>query len=139
MSNVAVVSSIDEIPTFEQDGDGKQMSTTDFLKEIDQMKEKRQQNKTRVNKSRRTFIVSATLGKSYYTSRVMNKNSKKRMKKLLKENPEVQPNMKLKEIMHKINFKNKTKIIDMTKETILPDTLKLYKLECLKEILRSKR
>lgn len=134
MTNVAVVSSIDDIPNFEDTTDGtEKISTTDFLKKIDEMEQLKGQNKTRVNKNRRTFIVSATLGKSFFTSRVMNKRSKKRMKKLLKNNPEVQPNMKLNEIMHKINFKNKTKIIDMTKETILPDTLKLYKLECLKE------
>lgn len=132
-TNVAVVSSINDIPEFNQDMEGEQTSTTDFLKQMDNIESMKGQNKTKVNRSRRTFIVSATLGKSFYTSRVMNKRSKKKMKKLLKENPEVQPNMKLNEIMQKINFKNKTKIIDMTKEEILPETLKLYKLECLKE------
>jgi superfamily II DNA/RNA helicase len=55
------------------------------------------------------------------------------MKKLLKDNPEVTPNMKIKEIMHKIKFKNKTKIIDETKEAILPANLELLKVETAKE------
>jgi hypothetical protein len=57
----------------------------------------------------------------------MNRNTKRKFKKLMKENPEVLPNMKLREIMHKIKFKNKTKVVDMTKETILPDTLELMR------------
>lgn len=132
-TNVAVVSSVNEVPEFEQGIDGEQITTDEFLEKFDKMEAAKGQSKTKVNKSRRTFIVSATLGKSFYTSRIMNKNAKRKMKKLLKENPEVQPNMKLKEIMQKITFKNKTKVIDMTQEEILPETLKMYKIECLKE------
>jgi len=78
-------------------------------------------------------VVSATLGKSFYSSRLMNKTTKKKMKKLLKENPEVTPNMKINEIMHKIKFKNKTKIIDETKEAILPGNLELLKVDGTKD------
>ena len=100
---------------------------------MDNFEQQKASTKVKTNKSRRTFVVSATLGKSFGTSRVMNKRVRKKFKKLMKENPEVQPNMKLREIMHKINFKNKTKIIDLTKETILPETLELLKVDCLKE------
>lgn len=134
ISNVAVVNSISEIPDFEADNlEGEDLTTEEFLKKYDQIETTKGQKKTKVNKKRRTFIVSATLGKSFYTSRIMGKNAKRKMKKLLKENPEVQPNMKLREITSKINFKNKTKVIDLTQEEILPETLKIYKVECLKE------
>jgi ATP-dependent RNA helicase DDX24/MAK5 len=63
----------------------------------------------------------------------MNKTTKKKLKKLLKENPEQTPNMKINEIMHKIKFKNKTKIIDETQDAILPANLELLKIDGVKE------
>lgn len=63
----------------------------------------------------------------------MTKNTKKKYKKLMKDNPEASPNMKLEELMAKIHFKNKTKIIDITQDNILPETLTVMKAECLKE------
>lgn len=51
--------------------------------------------KVKKNSKRRTFIISATLGKSFWSSRVMNKKAKKKYRKLLKDNPEATPNMKL--------------------------------------------
>lgn len=85
------------------------------------------------NSKRRTIIASATLGKSFWTSRVMNKQVKKKYKKLLKENPETAPNMKLQELLNKIKFKNKTKVVDLTQVVLLPETLEILKVDCLKE------
>jgi hypothetical protein len=119
-----VFKSLDDIPDAEEI-EPKQMTEEEYLKEIEDFEKGRGKGKT--NKNRRTFVVSATLGKSFSTSRIMNRNTKRKFKKLMKENPEVLPNMKLREIMHKIKFKNKTKVVDMTKETILPDTLELMR------------
>ena len=41
--------------------------------------------------------------------------------------------MKINEIMHKINFKNKTKIIDETQDAILPANLELLKVDTTKD------
>ena len=71
------------------------------------------------NKNRRTYVISATLGKAFFTSRMMTKKVKNDLKKIMKHNPETVPNMKLKEIMKYISFKNKTKIIDMTQDFLL--------------------
>lgn len=89
--------------------------------------------KYKTNQSRRTFVVSATLGKAFFTSRMMTKKVKSDLKKILKENPETVPNMKLKEIMKYVSFKNKTKVIDMTQEVLLPESLEVLKVDCLKE------
>ena len=78
-------------------------------------------------------MVSATLGKAFFTSRMMTKKVKSDLKKILKENPETVPNMKLKEIMKYVNFKNKTKVIDLTQEVLLPESLEVLKVDCLKE------
>jgi len=51
----------------------------------------------------------------------------------MKENPEVTPNMKINEIMNKIKFKNKTKIIDETQDAILPSNLEILQANCIKE------
>lgn len=128
-NNVAVVNSIDEIPNFE----APELTEDEFFAQIEEIEKKKLDSRMDTNKNRRTFVVSATLGKSFYSSRLMNKTTKKKMKKLLKDNPEVTPNMKIKEIMHKIKFKNKTKIIDETQEAILPANLELLKLETSKE------
>ena len=89
--------------------------------------------KTKSNKTRRTFVVSATLGRAFFTSRMMTKKVKSDLKKILKENPETVPNMKLNEIMKHISFKNKTKVIDLTQDMILPETLEMLKVDCLRE------
>ncbi len=87
-------------------------------------------SKFKSNQNRRTFVVSATLGKTFFTSRMMTKKVKSDLKKLMKENPETVPNMKLKEIMKYINFKHKTKVIDMTQDVLLPETLEVMKVDC---------
>lgn len=86
--------------------------------------------KYKTNSMRRTFVVSATLGKTFFTSRMMTKKVKSNLKKLMKENPETVPNMKLKEIMKYCAFKNKTKVIDLTSEVLLPETLEIMKVDC---------
>lgn len=86
--------------------------------------------KYKTNSMRRTFVVSATLGKTFFTSRMMTKKVKSNLKKLMKENPETVPNMKLKEIMKYIAFKNKTKVVDLTSEVLLPETLEIMKVDC---------
>lgn len=86
--------------------------------------------KYKTNSMRRTFVVSATLGKTFFTSRMMTKKVKSNLKKLMKENPETVPNMKLKEIMKYIAFKNKTKVIDLTSDVLLPETLEIMKVDC---------
>jgi DEAD/DEAH box helicase len=86
--------------------------------------------KYKTNQMRRTFVVSATLGKTFFTSRMMTKKVKSNLKKLMKENPETVPNMKLKEIMRYIAFKHKTKVIDLTTEILLPETLEILKVDC---------
>lgn len=85
------------------------------------------------NKNRRTYVISATLGKAFFTSRMMTKKVKNDLKKIMKNNPETIPNMKLKEIMKYISFKNKTKIIDMTQDALLPETLEVMKVDVLKD------
>lgn len=85
------------------------------------------------NKTRRTYVISATLGKAFFTSRMMTKKVKSDLKKIMKNNPETVPNMKLKEIMKYISFKNKTKILDMTTEALLPETLEVLKVDVLKD------
>jgi len=86
----------------------------EFTNQIKEMNSIGTGEKSESNKKRRTFIISATLGKSFWSSRSMTKNTKKKFKKLMKDNPETTPNMKLEELMSKINFCNKTKIIDIT-------------------------
>ena len=86
--------------------------------------------KYKTNQSRRTFVVSATLGKTFFTSRMMTKKVKSDLKKILKDNPETVPNMKLKEIMKYINFKHKTKVVDLTQDAMLPETLEVLKVDC---------
>lgn len=120
---------MDEVPKFEDEP----LTEDEFFKQIEELERKQEENKIATNKNRRTFVVSATLGKSFYSSRLMNKTTKKKMKKLLKENPEVTPNMKINEILHKIKFKNKTKIIDETQDAILPANLELMKMDSAKE------
>lgn len=85
------------------------------------------------NKGRRTYVVSATLGKAFFTSRMMTKKVKSDLKKIMKENPETVPNMKLKEIMKYISFKNKTKVIDLTQDLLLPASLEIMKVDVLKD------
>lgn len=92
--------------------------------------EEAKEHNFKTNPNRRTFVVSATLGKSFFSSRMMTKKVKSDLKKLLKDNPETLPNMKLKEIMKHINFKHKTKIVDMTKDALLPETLEVMKVDC---------
>lgn len=128
-SNVAILKNIDEIPTFDSDP----MTEDVFFDQIEQLEKEEKENTYQVNKNRRTFVVSATLGKSFQSSRLMGKTSKKKMKKLLKENPETTPNMKINEIMNKIKFKNKTKIIDETQDAILPSNLEILQANCAKE------
>jgi superfamily II DNA/RNA helicase len=127
--NYAIVKSIDEIPVFE----GDDLNEEEFFEQIENIDKEQLNMKSLANKHRRTFVVSATLGKSFYSSRLMNKTNKKKMKKLLKENPEVAPNMKINEIMHKIKFKNKTKIIDETQDAILPANLEILQVESVKD------
>lgn len=91
------------------------------------------ETKHKSNPNRRTFVISATLGKAFFTSRMMTKKVKSDLKKLMKENPETLPNMKLNEIMKHISFKLKTKIVDMTQDSLLPETLEVLKVDCLKE------
>ena len=86
--------------------------------------------KYKTNQMRRTFVVSATLGKTFFTSRMMTKKVKSNLKKLMKENPETVPNMKLKEIMKYIAFKHKTKVVDLTSDVLLPETLEILKVDC---------
>lgn len=115
------------------------MELAEFDEEFDKMflnkegKMTQNENKYRTNQSRRTFVVSATLGKAFFTSRMMTKKVKSDLKRILKDNPETVPNMKLKEIMKYVNFKNKTKVIDMTQEVMLPESLEVLKVDCLKE------
>jgi superfamily II DNA/RNA helicase len=123
------VSSINEIPNFE----GDNMEEDDFIAKMDEIEQKEREQTFQINKNRRTFVVSATLGKTFYSSRLMNKTNKKKMKKLLKENPEATPNMKINEIIHKIKFKNKTKIIDETQDAILPANLELLQCDSIKD------
>lgn len=85
------------------------------------------------NKNRRTYVISATLGKAFFSSRMMTKKVKNDLKKIMKNNPETVPNMKLKEIMKYIAFKNKTKIIDLTQDALLPQTLEVLKVDVLKD------
>lgn len=85
------------------------------------------------NKGRRTYVISATLGKAFFTSRMMTKKVKNELKKIMKNNPETAPNMKLNQIMKYISFRNKTKIIDMTQEALLPETLEIMKVDVLKD------
>lgn len=87
----------------------------------------------KTNKDRRTYVVSATLGKAFFTSRMMTKKVKSDLKKVMKDNPETVPNMKLKEIMKYISFKHKTKVIDMTQDFLLPETLEVLKVDVMKE------
>jgi ATP-dependent RNA helicase DDX24/MAK5 len=89
--------------------------------------------KHKSNPHRRTFVISATLGKAFFTSRMMTKKVKSDLKKIMKENPETVPNMKLKEIMKHITFKQKTKVIDMTQDVLLPETLEVLKVDCMKD------
>lgn len=121
--------SIDEIPNFE----GDDLPEEEFFDQIENLDKQKQNMKSTANKNRRTFVISATLGKSFYSSRLMNKTNKKKMKKLLKENPETTPNMKINEIMHKIKFKNKTKIVDETQDAILPGNLEILQVESVKD------
>jgi superfamily II DNA/RNA helicase len=72
-------------------------------------------------------------GKSFFSSRMMTKKVKNDLKKVLKENPETTPNMKLKEIMKHVQFKHKTKVIDMTQDLLLPDSLEILKVDVPKE------
>lgn len=87
----------------------------------------------KTNKDRRTYVVSATLGKAFFTSRMMTKKVKNDLKKVMKDNPDTVPNMKLEEIMKHINFKNKTKVIDMTQDMLLPETLEVLKVDVMKD------
>lgn len=101
-----------------------------FLGKGGEMQDDNAPPKYKTNQNRRTFVVSATLGKTFFTSRMMTKKVKSDLKKLMKENPETVPNMKLKEIMKHINFKHKTKVVDMTQETLLPESLEVMKVDC---------
>lgn len=85
------------------------------------------------NKNRKTYVISATLGKAFFSSRMMTKKVKNDLKKIMKNNPETVPNMKLNEIMKYISFKNKTKIIDLTQDALLPQTLEVLKVDVLKD------
>lgn len=113
----------------------------DFIEEYDEDFDKKflggggnsEETTYHTNKGRRTYVISATLGKSFFTSRMMTKKVKNDLKKIMKNNPETLPNMKLKEIMKYISFKNKTKIIDMTQDVMLPETLEVLKVDVLKE------
>lgn len=113
----------------------------DFDEEFDRMflkgelpgDDSEQKQKEKTNPNRRTFVVSATLGKAFFSSRMMTKKVKSDLKKILKENPETVPNMKLKEIMKYIVFKHKTKVIDITQEVFLPETLEILKVDCITE------
>lgn len=67
----------------------------EFNDQIREMQQTGTGPKVESNKKRRTFIVSATLGKSFWSSRSMTKNTKKKFRKLMKDNPETTPNMKL--------------------------------------------
>lgn len=87
----------------------------------------------KTNVGRRTYVVSATLGKAFFTSRMMTKKVKTDLKKIMKDNPETVPNMKLKEIMKYITFKNKTKIVDMTQDMLMPESLEVLKVDVLKD------
>jgi hypothetical protein len=110
---------------------------SDFDEEFDRMFLGKQpiegETKHKSNQNRRTFVISATLGKAFFTSRMMTKKVKSDLKKILKENPETVPNMKLNEIMKHISFKHKTKVVDMTQDNLLPETLEVLKCDCLKE------
>ena len=68
---------------------------SEFTNQIQEMNQTGTGPKVECNKKRRTFIVSATLGKSFWSSRSMTKNTKKKYRKLMKDNPETTPNMKL--------------------------------------------
>lgn len=74
----------------------------EFTNQIKEMNSIGTGEKSESNKKRRTFIISATLGKSFWSSRSMTKNTKKKFKKLMKDNPETTPNMKLEELMSKM-------------------------------------
>jgi len=104
-----------------------------FLKGQETLVEDSKRQDAKSNQQRRTFVVSATLGKSFFSSRMMTKKVKNDLKKVLKENPETTPNMKLKEIMKHVQFKHKTKVIDMTQDLLLPDSLEILKVDVPKE------
>lgn len=77
-------------------------------------------------KRRRTFVVSATIGTSFWTSRFMNRKVKKETKKKRKTDPDFNP--KIAEIMDKLNFNFKMKTVDMTKDQLLPTNLEILKI-----------
>ena len=79
-------------------------------------------------KRRRTFVVSASIGHSFMTSRIMNKHVKKKTKKMKKEDVDYNP--KIAEIMDKLTFNFKMKIIDLTKDQLIPKNLQIMKAIC---------
>lgn len=87
----------------------------------------------KTNKGRLTYVVSATLGKAFFTSRMMTKKVKTDLKKIMKDNPDTVPNMKLNEIMKHISFKNKTKVVDLTTDVLLPAALEMMKVDVMKD------
>ncbi len=91
-----------------------------------------------IQAKRRTILVSATLTKVSGTSRmIQNKKFKKYLKKNMKKNSTTneQIHPKIMDIIKKIKFSNKLKIIDHSKETkgFLPEGLKIYHVECTTE------
>ena len=90
------------------------------LKEIELLK--------RDAKRRRTFVVSASIGHSFMTSRIMNKHVKKVTKKKRKDDADYNP--KIAEIMEKLTFNFKMKIIDLTKDQLIPKNLQIMKAIC---------
>ena len=83
---------------------------------------------TRDSKRRRTFVVSATIGTSFWTSRMMNKHVRKETKKKRKTDENYNP--KIAEILDKLTFNYKTKTIDLTKDQLLPTNLEIMKVNC---------
>jgi superfamily II DNA/RNA helicase len=82
----------------------------------------------RDGKRRRTFVVSATIGTSFWTSRFMNKKVRKETKKKRKTDENYNP--KIAEILDKLTFNFKCKTIDLTKDQLLPTNLEILKINC---------
>jgi hypothetical protein len=82
----------------------------------------------RDGKRRRTFVVSATIGTSFWTSRFMNKKVRKETKKKRKTDESYNP--KIAEILEKLTFNFKCKTIDLTKDQLLPTNLEILKINC---------
>lgn len=82
----------------------------------------------RDGKRRRTFVVSATIGTSFWTSRFMNRKVRKETKKKRKIDENYNP--KIAEILDKLTFNYKCKTIDLTKDQLLPTNLEILKINC---------